>query len=190
MQKIIYTDRLSLRVLDETDASMVLDFYQRNTEFFEPVEPLRTNNFYTIAFQKAALYYEYNQIASLKSLRYYVFLKEHSNKIIGTICFSNIIKGSFMSCQIGYKFDHDFQKKGYATEAIKHCITILFDHLGMHRIEANILPSNTSSINLIEKLGFHNEGIAVSSAKILGEWKDHVRYALINKNGYPIPSRD
>lgn len=181
MQMTICTKRLILKVLNETDAQMVLDFYQINSSFFEPLEPLRCDHFYTTSFQRTSLRYEYNLITSLKALRYYVFLKEDPNKIIGTLSFSNILKGSFMSCQIGYKFDYYHTKKGYALETITHCIPLMFNNFGIHRIEAYIMPCNTSSIRLIEKLGFHKEGTAVSSAKILGVWEDHIRYALINR---------
>ena len=51
----------------------------------------------------------------------------------------------------------------------------------LHRIEARIMPSNISSIKLIEKLDFHNEGLAKSSIKINGKWEDHFVYAYIEE---------
>lgn len=41
MQKIYETERLILKVLDKTYASLVLDYYSRNKLFLEPWEPLR-----------------------------------------------------------------------------------------------------------------------------------------------------
>lgn len=179
MQMICYTDRLILKVLNQNDANKVLDFYIRNKDFFEEFEP-RTSNFYTLAFQKAALSYENSLMIKSKALRYYVFEQCNPDKIIGTVSFSNIIRGSFMSCQLGYKFDQLFLRRGYATEALDQCIYIIFHDYKLHRIEAYIKPSNLPSIHLIEKFGFQYEGIAYQSIKIRDKWEDHFRYARIN----------
>jgi len=57
---------------------------------------------------------------------------------------------------------------------------ILFQEYHIHRVEANIMPSNLPSIHLIEKLGFSYEGLAASSIKVNGQWQDHARYSYIN----------
>ena len=49
------TDRLILKIEDDTAAQQVLDFYVRNQEQFEHFEPTRPKNFYTLAYQMAAL---------------------------------------------------------------------------------------------------------------------------------------
>lgn len=180
MQLVVETERLVLKVLHENEAIKVLRFYEENDDYFKPYEPARTQNFYTIGFQQTSLRYEYNQMIKSKSLRYYIFEKNKPNEIIGTICFSNIIKGAFSSCQIGYKLDHNYFRKGYATESIEKCLSILFKDYGLHRIEAYIMPTNLPSLRLIEKLGFTYEGTCISYANIDGKWEDHKRYALIN----------
>lgn len=174
------TDRLILKVLHENDANKVLNFYIENERFFSPYEPLKLDNFYTIEFQRKALFFEYQQMLQGKSIRFYIFHKQNLSKIIGSVNFNNIIRGAFLSCQIGYKFDHSYQKKGYAKESIQKCIHIMFQDCSLHRIEAMIMPTNRNSIHLAEKLGFHYEGLSSSYANINGIWQDHARYALIN----------
>ncbi len=61
-------------------------------------------------------------------------------------------------------------------------ITYAFERLGLHRLEANILPTNNASIKLIEALGFTSEGIVRHYAQRNGVWEDHLRYSLINES--------
>jgi ribosomal-protein-alanine N-acetyltransferase len=102
------------------------------------------------------------------------------DRIIGTVGFNNIVKGAFLSCHLGYKLDKDEINKGYITEAIQKGIDIVFNELGLHRIEANILPENKRSLRVVEKLGFYNEGLAYKYLKINGKWEDHIHMVLLN----------
>lgn len=181
MQMTYSTDRLILSILTHSDAEKVLSFYERNKDFFERWEPERDPNFYTYAYQRVTLSIEYNLMLQSKLLRFWVFEKDNLHDIIGTVNFYNITLGSFSTCQIGYKFDQNYARNGYAYESIKKGMDVLFHELKLHRIEANIMPMNQPSIKLIEKLGFHYEGVAESSIQIKGLWEDHARYAYLNK---------
>lgn len=181
MQMTYTTNRLILNVLHPNDAEKVLFFYENNKEYFEPWEPERDPNFYTLSYQRLSLSIEYNLMLQSKLIRYWIFEKHDPGLIIGSINFYNIVRGSYSSCQLGYKFDHKHTGKGYAMESIKTGIQILFDDYKLHRIEANIMPSNIPSIHLIQKLGFQYEGLAKSNIHINNKWEDHVKYALINE---------
>lgn len=180
MQTTCVTDRLILNILHPSDADKVLSFYDRNKEHFEPWEPERDPNFYTLSYQRLTLSIENNLMTQSKILRYWVFLRDNPNEIIGSVNFYNIIRGSYCSCQLGYKFDKDYTGYGYAYESISYAIKVLLPEYQLHRIEANIMPSNTPSIKLIKKLGFSYEGLAKSSIHINHSWEDHARYAYIN----------
>lgn len=180
MQMSIQTERLQLRILHPNEADKVLKFYSQNREFFEPWEPERDVNFYTLSYQRLSLSIEYNLMQQGKLLRYWVFLKTDPSTIIGSVNYYNIVKGSYFTCQLGYKFDHCNLGKGYALESIRESMKILFSDYEIHRIEANIMPSNLRSIHLVQKLGFQYEGLAISNIKINHKWEDHVRYAYIN----------
>jgi ribosomal-protein-alanine N-acetyltransferase len=54
-----------------------------------------------------------------------------------------------------------------------------FSVLRLHRIEAACVPENVASMTLLERNGFHREGIARAYLKIDGAWRDHLLYALL-----------
>jgi [ribosomal protein S5]-alanine N-acetyltransferase len=175
------TERLILKVLDETSSELVLDYLIRNKEFLKEVEPTRDEEFYTIDYQAKVLKNDMNYIKSRNMVRLWIFNKSNLNKIIGEITFYNIVPYAFLGCHIGYKSDKDEIKKGKITEAIGKGIEIMFEEYGMHRIEAHVLPNNKASLKVLEKLGFVNEGIAYKFLEINGTWKDHIHLSYINE---------
>ena len=96
------SERLELRILKPDSSSAVLDFYERNRNTLEPVEPLRPQYFYTITYQSRNLTWEYNAFLKSKYIRYWMFRK-NSNIPIGCVCFSEFQGGAFHRCMIGYK---------------------------------------------------------------------------------------
>ena len=183
MNLIHYTNRLIIQVLGPEWADEVCNFYKRNQTFFEPFEPQRVPNFYTVPFHQTTLRYEFQEFLNFRYIRFFLFEPIDPGRIIGSVCFSNIKKGAFQSCSLGYKMDFSFCNQGYMTEALTYCIeNIIFGEYGLHRIESAVLPNNIPSIRLMEKLRFHQEGLARDFAFLENEWKDHIKYARINKN--------
>lgn len=180
------TDRLFLKILHPDAANMVLDFYMRDQKLFEMFEPDRVPNFYTVSHQQNLLKCEYNLAFKLSSVRFYVFRKEDPNTIIGTVCFHNIMKSLYSSCELGYKFSSAYHHYGYATEAIRMGIQVMFQEVGLHRISAWVLPDNEPSIRLLERLCFVREGLCKALLPLHGQWMDHLQYALLSPyNPYP-----
>jgi ribosomal-protein-alanine N-acetyltransferase len=65
------------------------------------------------------------------------------------------------------------------TDAVHTAVVHAFDDLRLHRIEAASMPSNTGSINVLERVGFVREGFARRYLKINGVWQDHILFALL-----------
>ena len=63
---------------------------------------------------------------------------------------------------------------GALAMAIDHCFFVV----GLHRVEASIRPENHASRRVVEKLGFHEEGLRRRYLHIDGAWRDHLCYAL------------
>lgn len=173
------SERLYLRILKPNYAGEVLEYYKRNHNFLTEWEPKRAKNFYTLSYQKDKLSSEYISFKENSMIRFWIFKKD-DNKLIGNVCYSNIVMGNFKSCFLGYKLDKDEINKGYMTEAIKRTVDIMFEDFGLHRIEVNIVPKNSRSLKVMEKLEFEKEGFSKRYLEINGKWEDHVHFAVYN----------
>lgn len=178
------TERLQLKILSSTDASMVLDFYTKGRRIFDPVEADKSPEYYSLEFQKNNLSAEQKGFMSGMYMRYFWFLKDRPDEIIGTCSFSNIHHFPYNSAIIGYKLLPFFQKCGFAIEALECLINAVFTQHHLHRIEAYVLPDNTDSIKLLDRLGFVNECLCRQVIYLNGAYRDHFRYVLINPNDY------
>ena len=181
MNFVYETDRLILRICGEEIAEDVLVFNLRNTKEFEAVEPIDVDNFYNLDHHRNILRYEYKKMLQLSVVRFWLYLKQDPNTIIGTVCFRNIAKPIYSSCQLGYKMDKAYTGRGYCTEAIRTGIDIMFHDLGLHRIEAMVLPDNYASIAILEGLNFKREGVLRDKLMIQGAWRDHYLYGLLSE---------
>lgn len=174
------TDRLLLKILDGSNANDVLRFYDSNREIFEQYEAMRPSNFYTLAYQRRVLNYEFNSFIKQTAMRFWIYEKTDPMHVIGTVCFGNIVRAVYQRCEVGYKLDHRFWHRGYAEEALFKCILIAFYELNLHRISAYIMPNNHPSIRLVERVGFEHEGIAKGYALVRGTWEDHLVYSILH----------
>lgn len=178
----LHTERLALRTIDDSFAARCLDYAVRNQQFFSEWNALVDDTFYTLEFQAQKLRIERELLAQDRAVRLWLFRKEDRayEQIIGDLAFSNIIRGAFQSCHLGYKIDGTTINNGYMTEALACAIQFAFAEMHLHRIEANIMPKNARSIRVVEKLGFVNEGLSHKYLKIAGVWEDHIHYVLLN----------
>lgn len=181
MQTVYETERLLLKVLNKSQAPKVFEYYTRNKEFLKEWEAVKSPDFYTLRYHERLLDAELQDINREAMLKFWLFKKEEEDKVIGSIAFSNIVRGAFLSCFLGYRLDENEINKGFMTEAIQKGIDIVFQEIGLHRIEANIMPKNARSLRVVEKLGFYKEGIAKNYLKINDKWEDHIHMVLLNE---------
>ena len=85
------------------------------------------------------------------AFRYYIMPMDQPSKIIGVIGLSNVVWGAFCSAFLGYKLDKDFTNKGYMTATVEMLTKHAFEELGLHRIEANVMPRNKASLRVLKK---------------------------------------
>lgn len=174
----ILTERLELVILDRSDAGEVLDYYLRNRTFLAPWVPKRSGDFFTKRYQQQVLSRDFAEAASRTKLPFWL-RRRADGLIIGAAVFSNIIYGSFQSCFLGYNLDGESTGRGLMTEALRAALRYVFDTIGLHRVEANVMPRNHPSLGLLRRLGFHYEGYASRYLEIAGVWEDHIRMALL-----------
>jgi len=98
--------------------------------------------------------------------------------LAGEINLSAVQRGPFQSAYVGYWIDEKHAGNGYMPEALVVLAQFAFDDLHLHRIQISIIPRNSASRRVVEKLGIRDEGIAARYLEINGEWEDHIRYAI------------
>ena len=174
---IIKTRRLILRLANEKDVEGIVKFLQENDEHFAPWEPIRGEKYYTGDYWRKNILNDWQEFLNGKSVRLFMFEKT----LIGVIHFSNIVRGPFQSCLLGYKLGMMYEGKGYMFEALEASIDYMFTELNLHRIEANYIPRNERSKKVLDRLGFRIFGEEDDYLMIAGKWERHIRTSLINR---------
>ncbi|MBS7527175.1 GNAT family N-acetyltransferase [Fusibacter paucivorans] len=182
MKKVFNTERLILKVLEPREAALVAAYYKRNKTFLEPWEHKKAPGFFDVENHRLTLKLEEEGFLRGDMVRFWIFVKHSDHELpIGSISLTNIIRGVFKSCFLGYKLDYEYEGRGYMTEAIQKVVEVAFKELKLHRIEANIMPRNHKSMRTVEKNGFVNEGLARKYLKINGIWEDHYHMVILNE---------
>ena len=104
---------------------------------------------------------------------------------IGDIALSEIVRGAFQACYLGYRIGAGYEGQGYVAESIARVVEYAFNALKLHRIMANYMPSNNRSAAVLRRCGFTVEGLARDYLRINGEWRDHVLTSRINPQWRP-----
>jgi len=117
-----------------------------------------------------------------RGVRYLIVLA--SGTLLGAINLNEIVRGIFQSAYLGYWLGAEHTGSGYLREAL----ALVMDHafrepadggLGLHRLEANIMPQNRASLGVVRALGLRLEGLSLYYLKIAGSWRDHERWAIL-----------
>ena len=148
-----------------------------NKEHFRPWEPERHESYYTLKSMSEKCRQSEEQCVQGLGIHWLAFLK---GRLVGFCHFSNIVRGVFQACHLGYGVDSRHQGQGLMREVVQAGIQYMFDEQGLHRVMANYMPSNSRSEGLLKSLGFEREGFAKDYLKINGKWEDHILTAKRN----------
>jgi len=164
------------RLVAIEDVPVLAELYRANREFLAPWEPLRSEEFFTATGQRAAVEGALARHAEGTALPR-VVLDEGGN-VVGRINLTEIARGAFQSCSLGYWVGAAANERGLATRAVREIAGVAFGALCLHRIQASTLPHNTRSQRVLERNGFVRIGLAPAYLHIAGRWQDHLLYQL------------
>jgi len=173
MEHLIQTERLIIRLANPEDAKHIYayrcDFTENRYQGWFPESAEEVRDYIT---------HMPETIDATDICFQFAIINVNENRLIGDmgIIFTNH-KG--MQAEIGCTLCKDYQKKGYATEALTAMVNYLFAALNKHRVVASVDPRNTASIRLIERLGFRKEAHFKESYYLRGQWVDDIIYALL-----------
>lgn len=78
---------------------------------------------------------------------------------------NEIVRGPAQSAYLGYWVGAPYTRRGYMTEALPLALSHAFLALGLHRVEANIMPTNRPSLALVRRPGEVLRHVAVRARR-------------------------
>ena len=170
---------MQIRFLATDDATVISDFYLSNKAHLHIWEPLREEGYHSTDAWKLRLQQYERELAEGQSAHFISF-NPLDNEIVAICSLTNIVRGPFLACHMGYAVSKRYQGQGLMQKLCNHAIDYAFAELQLHRIMANYMPCNQRSEALLRRLGFVKEGLARKYLKINGSWEDHVLTSLVN----------
>lgn len=180
LSPLLSTPRLSLRVIAPEDREAWVRAAHENHDFWKPWMTLRTP---PLSPERE---FEDQLAKTTQGVRdgtCYRLIAWYEGALAGFISINNIVRGAFQNATLGWRVTRAAEGKGLAFEAVRAIVRYCFapppEGLGLHRVDANIMPRNTRSLALADRLGFRREGLGKAMLNIAGRWEDHVMCALL-----------
>ena len=111
---------------------------------------------------------------------YFVCLPD--GELAGVVNVSEIVRGIFQSAYLGFYALAPHEGRGHMSAGLGLVLAGAFTKSRLHRLEANIQPTNLRSIALVKRLGFRLEGLSRRYLRISGRWRDHERWAITRED--------
>lgn len=177
---IIQSERTALRFPTESDRDAFVALRQSSRAHLEPWEPIPPSG---LDLNSPAAFDRELANHNTEREQRWLVIERATGSIVGRIALTNIERGPFQNARFGYWCGVGFEGKGLMTEAMRlavsHCFRPLEQGgLGLHRVCANIMPTNTRSRALLQRVGFVKEGYSEKYLQIQGQWEDHERWAM------------
>ncbi|GAA0421364.1 GNAT family protein [Streptomyces luteireticuli] len=174
---------VALRPAALADAAALAAAYEANRDHLRPWEPRGRDAFRTPEGQAARLA-ELLELRDAGRMMPWV-LDAGGEGIAGIVNLNNMVRGAFHSAQLGYWVAAARTGRGLATAAVEAVCQLAGERLGLHRIEAGTVTSNTPSQRVLEKCGFERIGTAPRYLHIDGAWRDHYLFQRILNDSAP-----
>ncbi len=175
----LYGRRVMLRPLAATDFPAWKEVRLRNEDWLLPWEPARVASAPDATRDRDAFAVRcHARERERQAGAGYGFGIFVDNDLAGEINLNAVQRGPLQNAHVGYWIDEARAGRGYMPESVVVLARYAFDDLRLHRLQVNIIPRNSSSRRVMEKLGLREEGIALRYLEINGVWEDHVRYGF------------
>ncbi|MFS0862175.1 GNAT family N-acetyltransferase [Fredinandcohnia sp. 179-A 10B2 NHS] len=150
MEIIAETDRLLLKVFEETDA-------QDAQAFWGDEEVMEHCNGATPHEILPKVLKSYGDCHAAKGLSVYGVVEKESGRVIGAAGFN--VRTSLETVELLYHFAKASWGKGYASEAAAACIDYAKKVPNVGKIYASADLKNAGSLKILEKIGFTYKGM-------------------------------
>lgn len=173
---ILNTTRLHIRKLTLSDLSDFHD-YRSNPD----VAKYQGFDVYTLQKAKAFIQEQENKVfGKAGQWTQYGLEEKATQKIIGD-CAIKLHKQDTRIAEVGVTISHRAQQQGFAKEALVAILSYLFDVQKVHRVVEIMDAENIGAIQLMESIGFRQEGHFIENIFFKGKWGSEYQYALLKR---------
>jgi ribosomal-protein-alanine N-acetyltransferase len=175
----VVTERLALRPPRTTDVPEMRRALRQNDEHLRPwsVAPLPGEDAASLTSVSRAVLRHRREWKQGHAYVLFITPRDSDRDIIGRIAFGGVLRGAFQNAYLGYWIAANRQGQGLMTEAVRGATSFAFTSVGLHRVQAAVMPRNVASQHVLEKVGYRREGLALRYLCIAGAWEDHFIYA-------------
>ena len=195
-QIVLRTTRLTLRPLQDSDLPASIAALHASEAHFAPWLPapadIGVDSVESLAqrqFDRARSSHADHSACRLVGV-------DGHGRLVGAFNLNNIVRGVLQNADAGWSVNAGFTRQGFATEAMAAMLRLALlpepppaesprwgsaHGLGLHRVQAAIIPTNTASLGVARKLGLRHEGLARRYVKIAGRWQDHELFAVTSE---------
>jgi len=83
--------------------------------------------------------------------------------------------------EFAFAVDDRHWRKGYGSEIVRGILRFGFHSLRLHRLGAQVVPSNIASIALLRSLGMVEEGVLRERRRARGRWFDLAQFSMLEQ---------
>ena len=174
------TTHVTVRLVGPDDVPTLTALLAANREHLAPWDPARPEEYWTEEFQRqdTARLLDLHRLGGI--LPGVVLL---DGEPVGRISVNNVVRGPFLSGDLGYWVARHVTGRGVATAAVAAMTGWAFGEAGLHRLQAGTLLHNAASQRVLRTSGFTPIGVAPRYLRIAGEWQDHLLFQLLHEPG-------
>lgn len=176
IRPVTLTGGVVMRLATEQDAEALATAYLRNRDHLKRWEPRRSEGFFTFAGQAEGLK---GQLQAHGRGQVVPWLLCDGERVVGRMTLSNIVRGPWLSADVGYWIDAEYNGRGLATAAVHEVCRQADQEIGLHRVAAGTLLDNAASQSVLRKCGFEPYGTAPDYLEIDGRWQHHLLWQRI-----------
>ncbi len=174
------TERLEIRPLKLEDYKVWLRGFKEQNESQSPYDEGWFDTAFITEEWYAKKLKEREELGKKDSTYMLNIFRKEDRASIGYCDITTHMREDFQYARVGYTIHNQFWNKGYGKESIKALVSIGFEDLNFHRLEAHINLDNIVSKKVILSAGFQFEGIREKFILEDNEWIDNEIYYIIN----------
>lgn len=173
----IQIDRIVVRKFVAADWEDLYEYLSlAETYIFEPGDPISIEEAKVLSLERSS------------SNSFHAVSLKGNGKLVGHLYLGQEDPKDFMTWELGYIFNPEYQNQGLCTEASRLILDYAFNVLKAHRVNAFCDPLNVASWRVLEKIGLNREGLFKKKAFFRRDkdghplWHDCLAYGIIDED--------